>query len=44
MTSVTRNLILVWADEKPVITGADILGWLLRGIVIRHHDTAPKNM
>lgn len=44
MTSVTRNLILVWADEKPVITGADISGLLLRGIVIRHHDPAPKNM
>ncbi|WP_143071250.1 DUF21 domain-containing protein [Nitrosomonas cryotolerans] len=32
---VDNDLILIWADEKRVITGADILGRLLRGIAIR---------
>ena len=32
---IDDDLILMWADEKRVITGADILGRLLRGIVIR---------
>ena len=30
---VDRDIILVWGDEKKVITGADLLGRLLRGIV-----------
>jgi hypothetical protein len=28
---IDHDLILLWADEKRVITGADILGRLLRG-------------
>ncbi len=32
---IDHDVILVWSDEKRVITGADILGRLLRGIVIR---------
>ncbi len=30
---IDRDVILLWSDEKRVITGADILGRLLRGIV-----------
>jgi metal transporter CNNM len=32
---VDRDVILVWADDKRVITGADLLGRLLRGIATR---------
>jgi hypothetical protein len=32
---VDNDLILIWSDQKRVITGADILGRLLRGITIR---------
>jgi hypothetical protein len=32
---VDHDIILVWADERRIITGADILGRLLRGIVKR---------
>ena len=32
---IDRDLILVWGDEKRVISGADLLGRLLRGIVRR---------
>jgi hypothetical protein len=32
---IDEDLILIWAEEKRVITGADILGRLLRGIAIR---------
>jgi metal transporter CNNM len=32
---VDNDLILVWGDEKRIITGADLLGRLLRGIVTR---------
>lgn len=32
---VDNDLILIWSDEKRVITGADILGRLLRGISLR---------
>jgi hypothetical protein len=32
---VHNDLILLWAEEKRVITGADILGRLLRGIALR---------
>ena len=32
---IDDDLILVWAEERRVITGADILGRLLRGIAIR---------
>ena len=36
---IDNDLILVWTDEKRVITGADILGRLLRGIVLRDKST-----
>jgi hypothetical protein len=32
---IDRDLILVWSDEKRIITGADILGRLMQGIVLR---------
>lgn len=32
---IDNDLILIWGNEKRVITGADILGRLLRGIAIR---------
>ena len=32
---VDNDLILIWSEEKRVITGADILGRLLRGIALR---------
>lgn len=32
---IDHDVILVWSDEKKVITGADILGRLMRGIVTR---------
>jgi len=35
---IDDDLILIWSDEKRVITGADILGRLLRGIA--QHDSA----
>jgi hypothetical protein len=30
---IDRDLILVWGDQKRIITGADLLGRLLRGVV-----------
>lgn len=32
---IDHDIILVWGDEKRIITGADILGRLMRGIVTR---------
>ena len=32
---IDNDLILIWSEEKRVITGADILGRLLRGIALR---------
>jgi len=32
---IDDDLIIIWSDEKRVITGADILGRLLRGIAMR---------
>ena len=32
---IDNDLILVWGDQKRIITGADLLGRLLRGIVTR---------
>jgi hypothetical protein len=32
---IDNDLILIWSDDKRVITGADILGRLLRGIALR---------
>lgn len=36
---IDEDLILIWSDERRVITGADILGRLLRGIALR--DISP---
>ncbi len=38
---IDEDLVLVWGAEKRVITGADILGRLLRGIAIRAIATSP---
>jgi len=35
---IDNDLILVWGEEKRIITGADLLGRLLRGIVSQHAD------
>ena len=35
---VDNDLILVWGEEKRIITGADLLGRLLRGIVTHHEN------
>jgi hypothetical protein len=35
---IDNDLILVWGDEKRIITGADLLGRLLRGIVTQDTD------
>ena len=32
---IDHDLVLVWAEDRRIITGADILGRLLRGIVRR---------
>nr|MBN2278243.1 DUF21 domain-containing protein [candidate division Zixibacteria bacterium] len=32
---IDKDIILLWGDDRRIITGADILGRLLRGIVIR---------
>jgi hypothetical protein len=32
---IDNDLILVWGEQKRIITGADLLGRLLRGIVRR---------
>lgn len=37
---IDKDVILVWGREKRVITGADVLGRLLRGIVSRSPATA----
>jgi metal transporter CNNM len=38
---VDNDLILVWGEQKRIITGADLLGRLLRGIVaVEGHDAA----
>ena len=34
---IDDDLVLVWTSQRRTITGADILGRLLRGIVLRHH-------
>lgn len=35
---LARDIILVWGEERRVITGADILGRLLRGVVQRRQE------
>jgi metal transporter CNNM len=36
---IEEDLILLWSQERRVITGSDILGQLLRGIVVREAGT-----
>ena len=40
---IDDDLILIWAEEKRVITGADILGRLLRGIAFRDIGNVQHN-
>ena len=35
---IDNDLILCWNNEKRIITGADLLGRLLRGIAGRNHN------
>jgi metal transporter CNNM len=35
---IDNDLILVWGDEKRIITGTDLLGRLLRGIVTQDSE------
>ena len=37
---IEQDIILVWALQRRIITGADILGRLLRGITLRGTDAA----
>lgn len=37
---IDNDLILIWSDQKRVITGTDILGRLLRGITLRAQNAA----
>jgi len=39
---VDRDIILLWTKDRRIITGADILGRLLRGIVLREDDLAVR--
>ncbi len=39
---VDHDIILIWAEQRRVITGADILGRLLRGISHRSEDPQPS--
>ncbi len=41
---IDEDLVLVWTDQKRVITGADILGRLLRGIAARKPASPALNM
>ncbi len=36
---IDKDIILIWAEEKRIITGSDILGRLLRGITIRKNNS-----
>ena len=42
---IDHDLILVWSEQKRIITGSDLLGRLLRNIatVEQHTGAAPKN-
>ena len=40
---IENDIILVWGAERRVITGADILGRLLRGVLRRGPDAAPSS-
>jgi len=32
-SSIDKDLVLVWGDDKKIVTGADILGRLLKGVL-----------
>ena len=38
---IDHDLVLLWDNERRILTGADLLGRLLRGIVSRRPSTAP---
>ena len=40
---IDNDIILFWGDEKRIITGSDLLGRLLRGIVQHNTDGAPTH-
>jgi hypothetical protein len=40
---IDHDLILLWSDEPRIITGADLLGRLMRGIVRRVSETSPAS-
>jgi metal transporter CNNM len=40
---IDQDLILVWGKQRRIITGADILGRLLRGIVTRERRGGVKS-
>jgi len=39
---IDRDLILLWGEERRIITGADLLGRLMRGIVRRRVSVEPR--
>jgi hypothetical protein len=39
---IDKDIILFWGDEKKIITGSDVLGRLLKGIVQHEEDTYLK--
>ena len=41
---IDHDLILVWSNEKRLITGADILGRLLHGIARRDNQNSNAGM
>lgn len=38
---VDNDVILLWSESKRIITGADILGRLLRGVIFHNHTKRP---
>lgn len=40
---IDHDIILLWADERRIITGADILGRLMRGIIASTHGKKPSD-
>jgi hypothetical protein len=39
---IDRDLILLWGEQRRIVTGADLLGRLMRGIVRRRAGPAPR--
>jgi metal transporter CNNM len=40
---IDHDVILIWGDKKRIITGADLLGRLLRGIARRESAGVPAH-